>query len=389
MHGMIFFTLFLCGWASLTTAGDACAMSDIEFCTCIEYDIQFANGTRDPGPANALNAVAPTTSPRVRDSYKQTIVKCYLADVDTSSMKKLASNLFRKWVDKLYIENVPLEKETAVARFPSLWLKDARIKQFEVARSKLSGDFIWKGSPFAGQNQTLLWFAATDCSLTGLLSYDTLGTVNTKGLDELPRLEGLDLSQNNLVSIQRSAFGHTHPKLKTIVLSKNIIEQVSPGAFSNLRELQHVDLSHNVIDTISRDIFSKEPKKLRRINLSWNRIQILPKDIFSNMPALRVLDVSNNFLYSMPQEPWNSVWWQLQVIDVSNNFVECDCELLWLVSNSTSMEMVTPRRRIKGQCSRSFPSLLVRHYDLGKLTEDQLDCDDDENDEYDYFDTNE
>ncbi|CAL1265836.1 unnamed protein product [Larinioides sclopetarius] len=362
---------------------------DMEFCTCIEYDVQIANEIRNLSSKNVLKAVAPTTSPKVRDLYKQTIVKCDLSDakIDTSYMEKLASNLFRKWVDKLSIENVPLEKEMVVARFPNLWLKDARIKQFEVARSKLSGDFIWKGNPFAGQEHTLVWFAAIDCSLTGSLSYDILGTANTKGLDELPRLEGLDLSQNNLVSIQRSAFGHAHPRLKTIVLSKNIIEQVSPGALTNLRKLQHIDLSHNVIDSISREIFSKEPTALRRINMSWNRLQILPKDIFSNMPALRVVDVSNNFLYSMPEEPWKSVWWQLQVIDTSNNFVECDCELLWLVSNNTLMEKVTPKRRIKGQCSRSFSSLLVRHYDLDKLTKDKLDCigDDDENDEYDYF----
>ncbi|KAF8795181.1 peroxidasin-like [Argiope bruennichi] len=390
MHVMIFFTLLASGLASLATAGDACAMSHIDFCTCIEYDVQIKNNTGDPGTANALQAIAATTSPRIRDPYKQTIVKCFmLKESDTSSLEKLASSLHRKWVDKLYIESVPMEKEMIVARFPSLWLKDARVKQFEVAHSTLAGDFIWKGNPFAGQEHTLIWFAAIDCSLTGSLTYDTLGTVNTRGLDDLPRLEGLDLSQNNLISIQRAAFGHTHPRLKTIVLSKNIIEQVTPGAFSNLRQLQHVDLSHNMISNISREIFSKESNTLRRINLSWNRLQVLPKDIFSKMPALRVVDVSNNYLYSMPEEPWNSIWWQLQMIDVSNNFVECDCELLWLVSNSTLMENVTPKRRIKGQCSRSFPSLLVRHYDLAKLTVDNLDClgddDDNEDDDDDYF----
>ncbi|CAL1273903.1 unnamed protein product [Larinioides sclopetarius] len=177
-------TLFACGWASLATTEYACKMSNIDFCTCKEYDVRFSNETWDTSPdANPLEAVAPTTIPRTRDPYKQIIINCNLVNCTnyySSSLEKLASSLYRKWVDKLFIERVPLEKEMVVARFPNLWLKDVRIKQFEVGHSKLAGDFIWKGNPFAGQNHTLIWFAAINCSLAGSLTYDTLGTANTR-----------------------------------------------------------------------------------------------------------------------------------------------------------------------------------------------------------------
>ncbi|GFX61209.1 uncharacterized protein TNCV_3406841 [Trichonephila clavipes] len=136
-----------------------------------------------------------------------------------------------------------------------------------ITDSELTGDFIWNGNPFAGQEHTLIWFSAVRCSLTGALTYDSLGSMNIKGLENLPRLEGIDLSQNHLVTVQKSAFSHIHRKLKTIVLSRNIIQEVLPGSFHSLKNLQHIDLSHNVLENITRDIFNSEPKFLRHINL--------------------------------------------------------------------------------------------------------------------------
>ncbi|GFT36858.1 uncharacterized protein NPIL_91291 [Nephila pilipes] len=388
MRGFSAFTLLIIGWASVAEAGDACAMLHIPYCNCTEYHIKINNETRGFNASEKSRAIAPTTDPKSRDPYQQTIVQCNLEHIDRMSLDRITTSLYRKLVDKLSVKNIPFEKEQTLARLPNMWLKDVRVKQFEISDSVLSGDFIWNGNPFTGQEHTLMWFSAVRCSLTGALTYDSLGTMNIKGLENLPRLEGIDLSQNHLVTIQKSAFSHIHRKLKTIVLSRNVIQEVLPGSFHGLKTLQHIDLSHNMLENISRDVFNSEPKFLRRINLSWNRMQSLPTNIFSSMPALKVVDVSFNYLYSLPEEPWKSIWSQLQFIDITNNFIECDCNLLWLVSGSNVSEIVTPRRRIKGQCSRSLPSLFVQHFDLDSLTMDNLDCDadDEEVEDYDYLD---
>ncbi|GFX61212.1 hypothetical protein TNCV_3406871 [Trichonephila clavipes] len=106
------------------------------------------------------------------------------------------------------------------------------------------------------------------------------------------------------------------------------------------------------------------------------------------MSALKRVDVSFNYLYSLLEDPWKSVWWQLQFIDITNNFIECDCNLLWLVNPSNVPEKLTLKRKIQGHCSRSLSSLFVQHFDLESLTMEKLDCDteDDEIDDYDYLD---
>ncbi|GFT45801.1 uncharacterized protein TNCV_1781401 [Trichonephila clavipes] len=317
MPGFLAFTLLIIGCISVTKAGDACAMLQVSYCNCTEYHLEIINETRVFNIREKSRAIAPTTNPKARDPYKQTVVNCDLKQIDITSLERIATSLYRKLVDKLSVRNIPFEKEQTLARLPKKWLKDVRVKQFEITDSELSGDFIWNGNPFAGQEHTLIWFSAVRCSLTGALTYDSLGSVNIKGLENLPRLEGIDLSQNHLVTVQKSAFSHIHRKLKTIVLSRNIIQEVLPGSFHGLKNLQHIDLSHNVLENITRDIFNSEPKFLRRINLSWNKLQILPANIFSNMSALKRVDVSFNYIYSLPDDPWKSVWWQLQFIDIT------------------------------------------------------------------------
>ncbi|GFR01131.1 uncharacterized protein TNCT_387661 [Trichonephila clavata] len=141
------------------------------------------------------------------------------------------------------------------------------INKKKTTDSELSGDFVWNENPFAGQEHTLKWFSAVRCSLTGALTYDFLESVNIKCLENLQRLDGIDLSQNHLVTVQKSAFSHIPRNFKTITLSRKIIKEVLPGSFHGLKILQHIDLSHNVLENITRDIFNCEPKFLRRINL--------------------------------------------------------------------------------------------------------------------------
>ncbi|KFM56502.1 Leucine-rich repeat and fibronectin type-III domain-containing protein 4, partial [Stegodyphus mimosarum] len=352
---------------AFASTSDICPLKLTNFCTCENKYIGFR------GPNQS--AVAPTTAPETRYNVFHTIVECNLEKHSRSSLDEVVSRLYRKSVDRLTVLNVPSEKEEPIVNLPYRWLKNVRVKHFQIKNTVLSGEFIWKGKPFDGQEKSLAWLTATGCSLTGALTKDTLGTINTKGLEDLPRLEGLDLSENHLMCVEACPFTNKHPMLATIILSRNVIQEVKSSAFRRLNKLRYIDLSHNLLENIKRDIFESNPKYLKKINISWNRMKYLPENIFSNMSSLKYVDVSYNFLYSMPEKPWKSVWWKLEYISVTGNFVECNCDLKWMLSNSTSIFKKSEERVIKGTCSTTPPSLLSLNIDLDSiLLEDYLMC---------------
>lgn len=138
---------------------------------------------------------------------------------------------------------------------------------FQVSNSKLYGDFIWHGNPFEGQDRSLLWIAAKRCSLSGSLTFDTIGTTNTKGLHSLPRLEVVDFSHNYLTSIMAISFRNPPANLSTVVLSHNSIQFIEGGTFQHIPQLKHVDLSHNLLESLIRSVFPAPAKRLEHIDL--------------------------------------------------------------------------------------------------------------------------
>ncbi|XP_035222416.1 protein artichoke-like [Stegodyphus dumicola] len=362
--------LLICCSTPFTSASDICPYELTTFCTCENEYVGFSGSNQSAGAPT----IAPTTAPEKRFYYHHTIVECNLVTRSRSSLEEVVSRLYRKSVDRLTVLNVPSEKEQPIVNLPYHWLQHVRVKHFQIKNTALSGEFIWKGKPFDGQEKSLAWLTAMGCSLTGSLTKDTLGSINTKGLEELPRLEGLDLSENHLMSVEACAFTNKHPLLATIILSRNVIQEVKSGAFRRLNKLRYVDLSHNMLENIKRDIFESKPKYLKKINISWNRMKYLPEDIFSNMTSLKYVDVSYNFLFSMPEKPWKSVWWKLKYISVIGNFVECNCDLKWMFSNSTSILIESEERVIKGECATRPPSLLSHNIDLYLIRLKDLMC---------------
>lgn len=135
--------------------------------------------------------------------------------------------------------------------------------------SKLSGDFIWYGNPFEGQAQSLLWFAVKKCFLCGSLTFDSIGTVNTKGLNSLPRIEGVDFSQNFLTAVMASAFRYPPANLSTVVLSHNSISYVEAGSFQHIYMLKSIDLSRNLLENVARSFFAAPARRLEHMDLRY------------------------------------------------------------------------------------------------------------------------
>lgn len=131
----------------------------------------------------------------------------------------------------------------------------------------LSGDFIWYGNPFEGQDKSLLWFSAHKCFLSGALTYDSAGTVHTKGLNSLPYIQGVDFSNNLLTYIVASSFRYPPANLTTVILSRNSIQVIEAATFQYIPKLRYVDLSHNLIESLVTSIFASPARYLEHIDL--------------------------------------------------------------------------------------------------------------------------
>ncbi|GBM02635.1 hypothetical protein AVEN_258939-1 [Araneus ventricosus] len=390
--------LFLCTTAS--RAGDPCPpKSELGTCTCNHVrvptplattlpPIPLRTSTIQPEVDRDLASLTPAHKPVAEEDKNgsmYTEVICKGSKTITSLEETIRFALHRKLIDKLVLSNVPALKEHTLVRLPNRLLQNTRIRQFEIRDTVLSGDFVWYGTPFDGQADTILWINAYRCSLYGSLSLEDPGTVHTKGLNLLPHLEGVDLSLNHLTIIRGSAFRTPPANLSTILLSRNSLQTIEASSFQYVVYLRCIDLSHNLLEYVTRNIFASPARYLEKIDLSWNFLKNLPLDFFVNMPSLKGVDLSKNFLHTMPDKPWAAVWKQLTFLDLTGNFIDCDCNLLWLLSvlspadkNATTTPAPTPLpgQIIRGSCFQNsqMPGYYSAEHNLIHLTRDHLMC---------------
>ncbi|GIY83908.1 uncharacterized protein CDAR_224191 [Caerostris darwini] len=378
-------------------AGDPCpTKEELGACTCHYVDISKSNSSvsitstfhrsdKKPRPPNTTVTTLARFIREVHQGSMFTEIMCKGARTITALEETVRFALHRKMVDKLIVSNVPAIKEHVLVNLPNKWLKNSRIRQFEIHDTLLSGDFLWQGNPFEGQEDTLMWLSAYRCSLYGALTYDDLGTVHTRGLNLLPRLEGVDFSLNQLTVIKATAFRTPPTNLSNIVLSRNSLKIIESGSFQHVTFLKNIDLSNNLLESVVRTLFAAPARFLECIDLSWNFLRVLPVNFFVNMPSLKIVNLSKNFLHSMPKEPWAVVWKQLTFLDITGNFINCDCDLLWLLpilspaeKNATTTPAPKPLsgQDIRGSCSQNsqMPGRYFREHKLTNLKRNKLMC---------------
>ena len=92
-------------------------------------------------------------------------------------------------------------------------------------------------------------------------------------ISSLPRLQTLDISFNLLSALRDPSTGAgAHASLISLNVSHNVLESLSPGAFSGLSQLKELDLSHNRLGRLPASLFGHRPSRLSRLRLSHNRI---------------------------------------------------------------------------------------------------------------------
>uniref|UniRef100_A0A8C1Y6W6 Uncharacterized protein n=1 Tax=Cyprinus carpio TaxID=7962 RepID=A0A8C1Y6W6_CYPCA len=139
-------------------------------------------------------------------------------------------------------------------------------------------------------------------------------------------------------------------EIRLLVLSRNRIQHISPGAFNGLMELEEISLHTNRLTSIEAGIFKGLPK-LANISIENNQIQHIPIQLLDGVSRLHLLELQNNSLPNLPKPFLDS----LSIVDnimVHQNPWRCDHNIIpfrdWLgqypekVKNITSLMCYAP-----------------------------------------------
>uniref|UniRef100_A0AC34FEV5 Slit n=1 Tax=Panagrolaimus sp. ES5 TaxID=591445 RepID=A0AC34FEV5_9BILA len=113
------------------------------------------------------------------------------------------------------------------------------------------------------------------------------------GLQKLPSLEKIDLSNNNITVVEYNAF-HGLKNLKELVLNNN---QLTRFLYSFLGDSAHsierLHLNSNHLECISSDTFGKM-RNLTLLSIADNNIKSIAKETLENLPKLNSIYLSGN-----------------------------------------------------------------------------------------------
>lgn len=174
------------------------------------------------------------------------------------------------------------------------------------------------------------------------LSNNGIATIDIRAFEDLTVLEDLDLSYNNLQTLEDNLF-QDNSILTTLNLERNYfksivsfhsesleilnmrwceIEKVFPNSLENLPKLKTLVLSNNLISHLPRNWGSPSVKTL---NLATNRLVTVLDNTFRNFPSLAALDLSGNRLsntFTIKSFERNT---RLDKIWLGDNAWRCEC----------------------------------------------------------------
>jgi Leucine-rich repeat (LRR) protein len=109
-------------------------------------------------------------------------------------------------------------------------------------------------------------------------------------LNDMPNLEHLSLSKNNISSVDK-ILSDANDRLITLDLSNNKIEAL-PNQIAMSR-LTVLNLGYNKLTELSENTFTSMPS-LVNLDLEWNNIANITPSVFDGLVNLRCLDLSHN-----------------------------------------------------------------------------------------------
>lgn len=168
---------------------------------------------------------------------------------------------------------------------------------------------------------------------------------------KLSNLAVLDISHNNLNSIQRQVFSGLPDTLSELYMTKNKLKSFAWGELSLLRSLLVLDLSENYLTTVPR-MLSNCSKSLTKLILHKNQILKLTPDFLKYAYNLKYLDLSFNHIQQIEKSNFpDDVVNGMDVLLLHKNRFQCSCSAIWFVMWLNQTKVTIPRLATDVTCA--------------------------------------
>ena len=129
----------------------------------------------------------------------------------------------------------------------------------------------------------------------------------------------IDISGNNIESVERNQLGRMFPKLSTLDFSRNKIRALPSDSFTKLGELNNLNLENNLIAYIEETVFDNLDK-LHTLHLASNYITVLNLRWFKDLESLNTVSLEHNKIKRIVN--WKDGWpGFLKYIHLNNNSI--------------------------------------------------------------------
>ena len=129
----------------------------------------------------------------------------------------------------------------------------------------------------------------------------------------------IDISENNIESIERNQLGRMFPKLSTLDLSRNKIKVLTSDSFNKLGELNNLNLENNFITNIEETVFDNLDK-LHTLDLAYNNITVLNFRWLKDLYSLNTVSLAHNKIKRIVH--WKHGWpGALKYVHLNNNSI--------------------------------------------------------------------
>lgn len=168
---------------------------------------------------------------------------------------------------------------------------------------------------------------------------------------KLINLKVLDISHNNLISIQPEVFNGLPDKLSELYIKSNNLKSFNWERLSFLQSLHVLDLSGNYLTTVPR-MLSNCTSSLENLILHKNQIFKLTPNFLKDAFSLKYLDLSFNHIKYIEESSFpDNVVKQMDMLLLHKNRFLCTCNATWFITWLNRTTVTIPRLGIDVACA--------------------------------------